>query len=140
MPSPGEIWLDSDFFGGPPLKRKYFLVLAVAQGDVTHRLLTSQPHGRSEKPACSHADPYPSFFLGVLSAPLVKNSWLDLSAWDDLDVTAFARMERAGRLRLIMVLPPPTFCAALRCAYGAPDTSGRQAKRIGDVAAAAGCP
>lgn len=140
MPKSGEIWLDHDFFDGITPKRKYMLIMAVEQGDITYRLLTSQQHGRPEEPPCFHHDPYNGFYLGVLGAPLVKQSWLDLSLTDDMDVVAFGRMERASRLTKIMDLHPSVFCPALRCTIGAGDTTNRQAKRIGDVVAKLGCP
>lgn len=140
MPKPGEIWLDNDFFDGQHPKRKYLLVLAVDQGDITHRHLTSRQYSRPEDPACYHGNPYPGFFLGVLGDPLVKNSWLDLSFTDDLDAVAFAKMERVNRLGLVMTLAGTAFCAALRCTINAPDTTGRQARRMGDVVQALGCP
>lgn len=62
---PGQIWrhdrfyLDSD---AGTWRAKFLLVLAVAGGDVVYRLLTSRAL-RSTDPRCSHADPYPSFYL-----------------------------------------------------------------------------
>ena len=139
MPTPGEIWLDTDFLGDKT-KQKYLLVLAVSQGDVTYRCLTSQQHGRPEDPACYHGNPYQGFYLGILGGPLIKKSWLDLSLTEDLDAVAFGRMEKANQLVYIMLLDDALLCPALRCTANAPYTDRVQARRIADVVQARGCP
>lgn len=143
MPSPGEIWLDSDFFdGGYPPKRKFLLVLATDQGYITYRLLTSQQYGRPMDPRCYHGTPYSGFYLGVLGGPLYKDSWLDMAFTDDMDSIQFGKMERAGRLSYQMRLDLPLFCAALRCVANANanDTTLRQRRHILNVVSRVGCP
>lgn len=141
MPIPGEIWLDSDFFdGGYPPKRKFLLVLATDQGDITYRLLTSQRYGRPTDPPCYHGSPYPGFYLGVLGGPLYKDSWLDLSVTDDMDSVQFGKLERVGRLSKQLDLSHALLCPALRCVANAQDTTQRQSRRILDVATKLGCP
>ena len=85
----GEIYKHAQFYPNAEtgeLLPKFFLVLALTPADdIVARLLTSRPHGRRETPPCSHGDPYPSYYIGVIGAPLDKKSWLDLRKFDDLD-------------------------------------------------------
>jgi hypothetical protein len=140
MPSPGEIWLDSDFYGDGGSKRKYLLVMAVVQGDIVFRYLTSQQHGRPTAPACFHGNPYQAFYIGILGGPLFKDTWVDLSQTDDLDTIVFARLERVGQMRHVTDLNAALFCAVLRCTAQAPFTDNLQSRRIYDVVASRGCP
>lgn len=97
-------------------KSKCLLVLAPAPGgDVIYRLLTSRAHGRPKSPPCYHGDPYPGYFLGILGAPLVKDSWLDLSHANDYDGYAFAEDLSGGALQHITDLPPESLCEAMEC-------------------------
>jgi hypothetical protein len=139
MPGVGEVWLDSDFFGDGT-KRKFFLVLAVAaHGDVIHRLITSKAKGRPENPPCYHGNPAPGYFLGVLGGALHLPSWLVLDDWEDLDGLKFSKRLATNRLQLILTIPKPLLCDALRCAAAAQDTSLRQRKRIFDAMTTLGC-
>lgn len=138
MPVVGEIWLDNDFFGDGT-KRKFLLVLAVVSGDVTFRVLTSQPKGRGETPRCFHGDPFAGFFLGILGAPLSKPSWLDLDDTDDMDELLFKKQVASGKLAQVTRLDRPLLCQALRCAANASDTSVRQRNRILAEVTSLGC-
>jgi hypothetical protein len=137
----GHLYRDDAFYADQAtgeLKAKYFLVLAAsARGDIVVRLLTSRYAGlRPEQPPCFHDDPYPGFYLGVLSGPLGAKSWLDLRRTDDLDRWDFAKHEEAGRLHEIMALPTPQLRAAMLCAAGADDTTRAQERSILDALAA----
>lgn len=139
MPRVGEVWLDNDFFGDGT-KRKYLLILAVAAGDVTFRLLTSQQKGRPEVPPCHHGDPFAGFYVGALGGPLTKPTWLDLDDTDDMDDLKFGHLVGTGKLSRVMDISPQLLCPALRCAANAPDTSRRQRARILDSVQTLGCP
>lgn len=141
MPIPGQIWLQSAHYidaDGIP-HRKYLLVLAVEAGDVTFRLLTSQPNGLSEQPRCQTSPPRDGFYLGVLGGDLAQQSWLDLGLEEDLDEQKFLDREKAKRLRYVFDLNGQLFCDALLCAAYAQDTTKKQARRIMNVRAARGC-
>jgi len=133
----GDICCHDDFYRDPTgqLCRKYFLVLArTEQGDVVVRLLTSRYREfRPVDPPCHHGDPYPGFFLGVLGGPLMRDSWLDLRSFDDLDVDAVAIGLRKNLIRPVMRLDPALLRAAMECAASADDTTRQQELRIRDA-------
>lgn len=143
MARPGEIWWDKSYYVDKltgEIKGKFFLILAVDGGDVVYRLLTSRQHGRPVKPACSHDDPYPGFYLGILGGPLSKESWLDLSETEDIEEAFMKKWPPSGRLSFVAQLPAPLFCSALACVANAPDTTRRQEKAIYAVRRQLNCP
>ena len=126
---PGDIYRHAAFYVGDTgeIKTKYLLVLAAPiNADVVARLLTSRPHGRPETPPCYHGLPYGGYFLGVIGAPLVRNSWIDLRYLGDLDPID-ARTEQArGILTQVSTLPREVLCAEIECVATAEDTTRRQ--------------
>lgn len=115
------------------------MVLAPALGgDVVFRLLTSKPHGRQESPPCCHADPYPSFYLGVLGGKLGKKSWLDLRKCDDYEDDAFRKSIADGVLTQEGMVPLPALCGILECVAVADDTTRAQTKSLRDEKSRAG--
>ena len=116
---PGEIYHHSRFYfdcDGKP-HGKYFLVLAIATGDIIFRPLTSQP--RPEIPECHHGLPYPSFYLGVPGGRLGKKSWLVLSKSDNEEVAAMATQLDAGIVAHEMMLVRDLFLRVLElCCCG----------------------
>jgi hypothetical protein len=143
MSLPGETYRHDRFYRNEQgeWQAKYLVVLAFTPGrDVIYRLLTSEPHGRPERPPCYHGDPYPGYFLGVPGAPLTRPTWVDLRAADDYDPDAFGADMAGGTLRLIMNLPLPVLCAVLACAANAEDTTRQQNRALLDQKARLDCP
>lgn len=142
MPVPGQIWshlrfyLDSDAGIWRP---KYLLVLAVARGDVVYRLLTSRGP-RARQPRCSHADPYPSYFLGVPGVPLDRETWLDLRECDDIDLGEFSSLIQRSLVQPVYAIPDAVLCDALLCAANAPDTTRVQRARMLATRSSIACP
>lgn len=136
---PGDIYRHAAFYVGDTgeIKTKYLLVLAAPiHADVVVRLLTSRPHGRPEAPPCYHGLPYGGYFLGVIGAPLVLKSWVDLRYLGDLDpIDAHANQTR-GTLTRVAVLAHETLCAVIECVATAEDTTRRQEKYLRDTLAA----
>ena len=141
MPNPGEIWRDDAYYPDPDtgeLLPKFLLVLGVraADGDVVYKLLTSRAHGRPETPVCYHGMPYPGYFLGLVTNPLLPlNTWVDLRESEEYDRREFDRFQQAGRLAYVHTLQGATFIDAARCVAGAPDTLKRQRVVIQDMIA-----
>lgn len=141
--TPGQIYRHDRFYRSEAgeWKRKYLLVLASTPGgDVIYRLLTSRAHGRPTTPPCSHADPYPSFYLGHLGDPLTGNSWLDLRECEDYEGQAFVQEMRGGDLHPVATLPVKQLCPALDCTASADDTTRQQERCIRNARAALNCP
>lgn len=128
----------SDLASGE-LKPKYFVVLAYTPGeDVVARLLTSQGHGRPERPPCFQGDPYPGYYLGVLGGPLSSQSWLDLRFLNDIDDSSAAGKLRKGILTETLRLPVGVLRPLMECTAGADDTTRLQARSIRDQLATMG--
>ena len=118
-------------------KPKYFLLLALTSGrDLIVRVLTSRQHGRPENPVCSHADPYPAYFLGVPGDPLGQKTGLDLRAHPDIEETALKKKIGAGAITRIAELNRLILIQAMECAAAAPDTTLQQERHIRDTIAA----
>lgn len=136
----GRVYCDSRFYvdlDSGEFRPKYFLLLAAPpKFDIVIRLLTSRyAELRPESPPCFHGDPYPGFFLGVLGAPLLHRSWLDLRKADDLDPWEFDRYLEQGRISEVRTLPVEQFKAALTCAASSDDVTRQQERLIRDVLA-----
>jgi len=143
MPLPGEIYRHDRFYQNEQgeWQAKYLVLLAFTPGrDAIYRLLTSEPHGRPERPPCYHGDPYPGFFLGMPGAPLTRPTWVDLRAADDYDSRDFDADAANRTLSLIIKLPPPVLCAVLSCAVNAEDTTRAQHQALLDQKARLNCP
>jgi len=133
---PGEIFHHSRFYvdrATGEYKGKYLLILAVVDGDVIFRPLTSQP--RPESPECHHGLPYPSFYLGVLGGRLGKKSWLDLGKRIDGDLPSMRDLLRSGVIAHETVLNRDVFLRVLGCAAGAEETTCAQEKALRDLLA-----
>lgn len=142
MAAVGEVWRHDRFYldrTTGEMLTKYMMVLAVRGGDIVVRLLTSRRNGRSVMPECSHADPYPGHYLGVLGGELAKDSWLDLRSLDDFDVAYFYNKQQAGQMEHVHTLNGPALCSALLCAANADDTTRRQRDAIFDSRYRLGC-
>lgn len=136
---PGDIYRHATFYVGDTgqIKAKYLLVLAApANADVVARLLTSRPHVRPEAPPCYHGLPHGGYFLGVLGAPLVHTSWVDLRYLGDLDPIDARADQTRGILTQVSTLPREVLCAVIECAAAADDTTRRQEKYLRDTLAA----
>lgn len=121
------------------LKPKFLLVLAATRGgDVVIRLLTSQQHGRPERPPCYHGLPYPGFYLGMIDPArgLGRKSWLDLRGLDDADGVELGKAMADGMVTVVTALDEATIRGALECAAAADDTTQAQARAIRDQLAA----
>jgi hypothetical protein len=143
MPLPGEFYRHDRFYRNEQgeWQAKYLVLLAFTPGrDVIYRLLTSEPHGRPERPPCYHGDPYPGYFLGVPGAPLTRPTWVDLRAADDYDSRDFDADTANGTLSLIMNLPLLVLCPMLTCAANAEDTTRAQHQALLDQKARLDCP
>jgi hypothetical protein len=132
----GEIYRHEAFYRNAEtgeLEAKYLVLLAtLPSGDFVCRVLTSRPHGRPEQPRCFHGNPYPSYYLGVLGAPLSVKSWLDLRYLDDFDEVEFRRRIKSNRIVLIASLNKEILAELLDCAAGAEDTTRLQERAIRD--------
>ncbi len=137
---PGQLYRHDQFYLSAETGRyetKYFVVLAFTPaGDVVARLLTSRAHGRPEQPPCYHGDPYPGFYLGVLSPPLGAKSWVDLRSLEDFDISSLQRKLKQRQISLITALPNITFTALLDCVANADDTTKLQETSIRNQLAA----
>jgi hypothetical protein len=136
---PGDIYRHAAFYLGDTgeIKTKYLLVLAAPiNTDVVARLLTSRPHGRPETPPCYHGLPYGGYFLGVIGAPLVRKSWVDLRYLGDLDPIDARAEQTRGILTRISTLPREALRAVIECVAAAEDTTRRQEKHLRDTLAA----
>ncbi len=142
---PGQIWRDDCYYldrKTGECQRKYLLVLAVdpRSGDLVTAVFTSKSHGLVEKPACNLGPPRAGYFVGVPGGALTLPTWVDFNSLQDLDAADLGKLQRSGRLSpLPQALPVPLFCAVLRCVLQCDDLTGRQARLVGDVAAALGC-
>ncbi len=142
----GQIWRDDCYYldrQTGQCQRKYVLVLAVdaRSGDAVTAAFTSKSHGLSERPACSLGPPRAGYFAGTPGGVLAVPSWVDFSSLQDLDAHDLQLQQRSLRITLLaQTLPTPLFCAVLRCLLGHDDLTGRQARLLGDVAAALHCP
>lgn len=115
------------------LRTKHFLILANSRaGDLIIRLLTSRQHGRQKAPACSHIDPYPSFYMGHIGGALTSQSWLDLRFHPDLDGAYVAAQLARGQMRAVATIAGSQLIEAMECAAGAPDTTRAQEQAIRD--------
>lgn len=132
----GEIYRRDRFYPDPDtgaFRAKYILFLAQTPGgDWVARLLTSRENMRLREPQCSHADPYPGYFLGVPGAPLDRETWVDLRAFDDVDADEAQMLIGSGVMRAALHLAPKTLADVLECTAGAPDTTLRQEKALRD--------
>jgi hypothetical protein len=142
---PGQIWRDDCYYlerKTGECQRKYLLVLAVDRrgGDLVTAVFTSKAHGLTEAPACHLGPPRAGCFVGAPGGVLAQATWVDFSSLQDLDAQDLQRQQGSGRSTLLAQrLPEPVFCAVLRCLLGFDDLTGRQARLVGDVAAALGC-
>lgn len=132
----GEIYRHDRFYPDPEtgeLRAKYILFLArTPGGDWVTRLLTSRENMRAREPRCSHADPYPGYFLGVPGAPLDRETWVDLRAFDDVDTDEAQMHIRNGVMRAALRLPTETLADVLECTASAPDTTLQQERALRD--------
>lgn len=138
--NPGEIYRHEAFYVDPTtgeLKPKYLLILASsAATDAVAALLTSRVTGRIETPTCSHASPYPSYYLGVLGGRLGAKSWVDLRNLLDIDAIDFGATVKKGIAAQQMILSAATLAEVLDCAAAADDTTRSQEKRLRDALSA----
>lgn len=142
---PGQIWRDDCYYLDSTTgecRPKYVLILAIAQdGDLLAAAFTSKSHGLSESPQCSIGPPRAGYFVGQPGGVLVRPTWLDFSSVQDVDAPDFRRWRQQNRINLLpRPLPRALFCGVLRCLLGWDDLTGRQARLVGDLAAAVGCP
>lgn len=143
---PGQIWRDDCYYldrKTGECQRKYVLVLAVdPRGrDLVTAVFTSKPNGLVEQPACNLGPPRAGYFVGVPGGVLALPTWVDFNSLQDLDAADLAKLQRSGRMTLLpQPLPVSLFCAVLRCVMQCDDLTGRQARLVGDVAAALACP
>lgn len=131
---PGEIYRHSRFYADKStgeFKIKYFLILAIIDGYVVFRPLTSQP--RPEDPECHHGLPYPSFYLGVLGGRLGKKSWIDLTKRVDAELKDLRSLLEQGVIEHETALVKDVFMRALACTASADDTDKAQEKAIRDL-------
>ncbi len=139
----GEIYRIENFYvdtaSGQALP-KYLMVLALpVGGDIVARLLTSR-HApeRPEAPPCHHGDPYAGFYLGIPGDPLTSKTWLDLRAFDDIEVNRFQQQLQQGGATRVATVSAATLRAALECAAAANDTTRQQTRHILDQLAELG--
>lgn len=143
---PGQIWRDDCYYldrNTGACQRKYVLVLALdpRSGDLVTVVFTSKPNGLVEQPACNLGPPRAGYFVGAPGGVLTLPTWVDFSSLQDLDASDLAKLQRGGRMSLLpQPLSEPLFCAALRCVLQCDDLTGRQARLVGNVAAALRCP
>lgn len=141
----GQIWRDDCYYldrATGQCQRKYLLVLAVdpRSGDAVTAVFTSKANGLVESPACNLGPPRAGHFVGALGGVLQLPSWVDFNSLQDLEARDLDRLRHSGRLNLLAQgLPGPLLCAVLRCVQQSEDLTGRQARLIGDVAAALRC-
>ena len=145
LATPGQIWRDDCYYldrSTGECQRKYVLVLAVDSigKDCVTAVFTSKPNGLAESPACSSGPPRAGYFVGVPGGVMNKPTWVEFSSVEMLDDTDLQRHINGNRKTLLMQrLEPPVFCGILRCALRSDDLTRRQARLLGDLAAALGC-
>jgi hypothetical protein len=143
---PGQIWCDDCYYLNRETgecQRKYVLVLAIdpRSDDVVTAVFTSKANGLVEQPACNLGPPRSGYFVGAPGGVLTLPSWVDFNSLQDLDIGDLTKLQRSGRMSLMLqTLPAPLLCAVLRCALQSDDLTGRQARLMGDVAAVLRCP
>lgn len=132
----GEIYRHDRFYSDRDTgayRAKYLLFLAQMRGgDWVARLLTSRENMRPRDPRCSHADPYPGYFLGVPGPPLDLETWVDLRAFDDVDADEAQVLIGHRVMRFALRLASGTLADVLECTAGAPDTTLQQEKALRD--------
>ncbi|HJV25332.1 MAG TPA: hypothetical protein VJ673_06580 [Aromatoleum sp.] len=143
--APGQIWQDDCYYLDQQTgecRRKFVVVLAVdGCGDALTAVFTSKPNGLTENPACSLGPPRAGYFVGVPGGQFPKPTWVDFSSLEMLDVADLELHVATGRTRLLnQKVQPPTLCAILRCLLQSDDITGREARLLGDIAAALKCP
>lgn len=143
--TPGQIWRDDCYYldkQSGECKRKYVLILASdAAGEALTAVFTSKANGLTELPACSLGPPRAGYFIGTPGGVLLKPTWVDFNSLEILDADDLALHVGSGRTRLVQQpIGRQTLCAVLRCLLQSDDISLRQARWLGDTAAALGCP
>lgn len=144
---PGQIWRDECYYLNRDMgncERKYVLALAVdpVSGDVVTVVFTSKPNGLTEHPPCSPGPPRSGYHVSVPGGALILPTWADFGSLATLDSLDLQGHIRNGRKTLLtQTLHKTTFCAVLRCLLQmqAGDITMRQARLVGDSAAALAC-
>jgi hypothetical protein len=141
----GEIWFDRTYYrdeASRSWKGKYFMIVGLDKSYVTIKLLTSQPNGRPQTPACYRDKTYPAYYMGILQpgGRLQLPTWLDLRESDDIDDRDFASDERQKKIVFVMDVPDVILCPALLCAAKSDDVTRAQERRIMDARSARRCP
>lgn len=143
---PGQMWRDDCYYLDRKTgrcQRKYVVVLAVdsRSGDVVTAVFTSKPNGLVEQPACNLGPPRAGHFVGAPGGVFTLPTWVDFNSLQDLDAGDLTKLQHGGRMNLVpQTLPVPLLCAVLRCVLQCDDLTGRQARLVGDAAAALRCP
>lgn len=131
---PGNIYRHSRFYRNSAgiWQTRYLLVLAsTPENNVIFRLLTQRAFDRQESPPCSHRDPHPGFYLGVLGGSLTTKSWLDLRGQDDYDGATFVADCARGILKSVVVsLSHGLLRQLLDCVADAEDTTAQQERAL----------
>ena len=115
------------------IKRKFLVFLAPTPGgDWVARLLTSQANLRVEVPICSHAHPYPGYYLGIPGGALTRKTWVNLRWLADFDFYDVVRLTKVGTMRKAAELRGSTLNQLLACAADAIDTTRQQERALRD--------
>lgn len=147
-PRPGDIWTHERCVFDKATQswhRKHMLIIDVDKYDVTYRVFTSQDAGRSKRPPCAYPPQatWPAYFIGQNVVPLLhKETWVDLTLYDDEDLAFLENLNRLGVFKFADKLPKPVFCEVLKCAasLSLTDTTDAQRRKMLAVRSSLGCP
>jgi len=135
MPQTGEIYYHPDYiFPDGGQKNKYIVIMGVTRGgDFILARTTSKKNLRLTNPRCSHAFPYPSFYVDTAKGLFSIETWIVLDRLDNYDAIDFRTQIRKGKINLVGKLPDDLFCDLLSCAVRADDITREQEQRMLDI-------
>ncbi|OAD23240.1 hypothetical protein THIOM_000935, partial [Candidatus Thiomargarita nelsonii] len=107
MPQHGEIYYHPDYiFPDGDQRNKYVVIVGVTRsGDFILARTTSRVNLRVTNPRCSHAFPYPGFYVGTANGLFTMDTWIVLDRLDDYDEIDFTTKIRNGQINLVGILP-----------------------------------
>jgi hypothetical protein len=141
MHEAGEIYYHPGYvFPDGEQRDKYVLIMGITRSkDFILARTTSRKNLRVTNPRCSHAFPYPGFYVGTANGLFAIDTWIVLDRLDDVDGIDFVTKIKNGQINLVGILPNDIFCDLLDCAVRADDITREQEQRMLDVRAEKKC-
>lgn len=140
----GQIWRDDCYYfdiNTEQYKRKFVLALSVIDGgDILTAVFTSQPNGLTSDPVCSTGIPRAGFYIGNIPTLFHKETWVDFSSIQMLDIKDLKiHLEIGRKIDVRQPLGNELLCGVLRCVTKSEDITQRQMKYIYNTISNLGC-